>query len=165
MEVYVIGTEYDVTQEPPVAKLGWRVNSSARLVGLDAFNVTPVTPSASFFGANTFYYVFDSEAQAKQLLNWRAETGFQPVFKAVKTVPVSVTRRQARQQLLIMGLLDQVEPTIAAIPDETARRMAEIYWQDATDFERDSTFLLSIAEALGLNADALDDAFIAAAKL
>ena len=69
------------------------------------------------------------------------------------------------QQLLLMGLLDDVDPTIAAIQDETARRMAEIYWHDATDFERYNPYLLIIADLLGLTPEQLDDAFIAADAL
>ncbi|WP_027670094.1 hypothetical protein [Rheinheimera baltica] len=141
------------------------INSSRPLLGMDSFVSLPLTPIEQFSGAKTYFYVFADEEQAKQLLNWTLETGYQPQFKEPKSVPQSITRRQARQQLLLMGLLDNVDPTIAVIPDQTARRMAEIYWQDATDFERDNPYLLSIAAALGLTPEQLDDAFIAAEAL
>ncbi|WP_205310862.1 hypothetical protein [Rheinheimera maricola] len=144
---------------------GCRINSSLPLQGMDFFIVLPVTPSEQFLGIDTYYYVFLDEDQAKQMLNWSPDTGYQPLFIQPKVVPHSITRRQARQQLLLMGLLDNVDPTIASIPDNTARRLAEIYWQDATDFERDNPYLLSIAGALGLTPEQLDDAFIAAGAL
>lgn len=122
-----------------------------------------------------FSYIFEGNTHADTTLAYMQHLGMdseqiesvlaQQVYESRKVVPPAVTRRQARQQLLLMGLLDDVNPTIAAIPDETARRMAEIYWQDATDFERDNPYLLSIAAALGLTPEQLDDAFIQAAAL
>jgi hypothetical protein len=41
-------------------------------------------------------------------------------------VPASISRRQGRLALLGAGLLDAVEAAIAAIPDATERRAAEI---------------------------------------
>ena len=80
-------------------------------------------------------------------------------------VPASVTRRQARQALLLAGLLDKVEPAIAAIPDPVQRGMAAIEWADSQAFERDRPLLIALASALGLDDDALDNLFIQAAKL
>lgn len=80
-------------------------------------------------------------------------------------VPQSVTRRQARQALLLAGLLDSVDPAIAAIPDATARKLAEIEWQDSLEFERNRPLLISLATALGLDGAALDQLFITAKTL
>jgi hypothetical protein len=83
----------------------------------------------------------------------------------VPPVPRSVTRRQARQALLLAGLLDQVQPAIDAIPDATARGMAQIEWADSQEYHRDRPLLISLATALNLDADALDNLFRAAAAL
>ncbi len=89
----------------------------------------------------------------------------QQAYESRKVVPPAVTRRQARQHLLIAGLLPAVEPAIAAIADDMTRQMVQIYWEDSTAFERNNPYLIQLASALGLDDNALDDAFIAAAKL
>lgn len=80
-------------------------------------------------------------------------------------VPASVTRRQARQALLLAGLLDNVQPAIDAIPDATQRGMAQIEWDDSQNFERHRPLLVQIGVALGLNDEAMDNLFIQAAAL
>lgn len=80
-------------------------------------------------------------------------------------IPASVTRRQARQALLLAGLLDKVEPTIAAIADPVQRGLAQIEWEDSQVFERQRPVLISLADAVGLDSDKLDQLFITAAGL
>lgn len=80
-------------------------------------------------------------------------------------VPPKVTRSQARRALLLRGLLDQVQPAIDAIPDTTERRLAQIEWDDALDFERHNPLVVMIGQALGLDEAGLDDLFIFAAAL
>ena len=80
-------------------------------------------------------------------------------------VPASVTRRQARQALLLAGLLDNVQPAIDAIPDATTRGMAQIEWDDSQMFERHRPLLIQLGTALGLDDAALDNLFIEAAAL
>jgi len=79
--------------------------------------------------------------------------------------PAIVTRRQARQALLLAGLLDQVQPVIAAIPDETERRLTQIAWGDSTEFQRYDAFLIKIGQALSLTPEQIDQLFITAASL
>ena len=85
--------------------------------------------------------------------------------RARPLVPARVTRRQARQALLLAGLLDQVPAAIAAIPDPIQRGMAEIEWADSTEFHRDRPLLIGLGQALGLDSAAMDALFIKAAKL
>jgi hypothetical protein len=80
-------------------------------------------------------------------------------------VPQRVTRRQARQALLLAGKLDQVQPAIDAIADPTQRGLAQIEWDDSQVFERRRPFLVQIGTALGLDDAALDQLFFAAAAL
>lgn len=80
-------------------------------------------------------------------------------------VPHKVSRRQARQALLLAGLLDLVPSAIAAIPEPTQRRLAEIEWEDSLEFERARPLVIQIGTYLGLDETALDNLFIKAAKL
>jgi hypothetical protein len=80
-------------------------------------------------------------------------------------VPTTITRRQARQKLLLIGLLDDVEPAINAIPDATQRALAMIEWQDSQAFERHRPLVISIGAALGLDSVDLDTLFIEASAL
>ncbi len=81
------------------------------------------------------------------------------------TVPASVTRRQAKQALLLAGLLSHVQPAIDAIPDATQRGMAQIEWDESLEFERSRPLLINLATALGLSSEQLDALFIQAAAL
>lgn len=83
----------------------------------------------------------------------------------VPTVPASVTRRQARQALLLAGLLGNVQSAIDAIPDSTQRGMAQIEWDDSQAFERNRPLLIQIGVALGLDDAGLDALFVQAAAL
>lgn len=85
-------------------------------------------------------------------------------------VPQEVTRRQALQQLAIMGLLDTVVAIIDAIPDATQRTMAKIEWDESQTFQRNRPLLVQLAlgvspGGLGLTAEQLDQMFVDAAKL
>ena len=80
------------------------------------------------------------------------------------SVPQVVTRRQARRALAIFGVLDAVQVALDAIPDDTARTLAQIDWADATEFKRDDETLQMLAGALGLSEKQLDDLFILAGE-
>jgi hypothetical protein len=84
---------------------------------------------------------------------------------AIGGVPQVVTRRQARQALLLAGLLDSVQAAISAIPDTTQRRLAQIEWDDSQNFERQRPLLVSLATALGLTSAQLDQLFVTASGL
>jgi hypothetical protein len=86
------------------------------------------------------------------------------------SVPAKVTRRQARQALLLAGRLEDVPVAIAALDDGTPEgqqrmRMAQIEWEDSLEFERARPLVIEIAGAIGLDAAALDEMFITAAGL
>ena len=85
--------------------------------------------------------------------------------KRKASVPASVTRRQAKQALLLNGLLANVQPAIAAIPDAAQRAMIQIEWDDSQEFERDRPALIALGSALGLTSVQLDALFIGAAQL
>lgn len=102
---------------------------------------------------------------------WSAEGGFVapaapevPVI-SVPAVPVSVSMRQAKRALLAAGLLDLADQAIAGIADDTERRAAQIDWTSATDVRRDWPLVASIAQALGLTDQQIDQLFVAASQL
>lgn len=84
---------------------------------------------------------------------------------AIRFVPKSVTRRQARQALLLAGILDDVQPALDAIPDATQRGLMQIEWDDSQEFHRNRPALLALASALGLTSEQIDELFITAATL
>jgi hypothetical protein len=93
-----------------------------------------------------------------------------PTPDPVPVVPRSVTRRQARQALLLADLLDEVPVAIAALDNGTPEgkqdmRMAQIEWEDSLEFERARPLVIEIAAAIGLDEAALDQLFITAAEL
>lgn len=91
--------------------------------------------------------------------NWQA-----PPPKG-QEVPFSVSRRQGRQALLLAGKLSLVQPAIDAITDATQRGMAQIYWDDSQEFERQHPTLIALASQIGLTSADLDSLFITAKAL
>jgi hypothetical protein len=115
-------------------------------------------------------YIQVSDAEYFEWNKYQANTArngleLAPVVVPVTPIPFSVTRRQARQALLLAGLLDSVDTAIAAITDATQRKLAQIEWEDSQDFERNRPLLVSLSAALGLNSAQLDQLFITAATL
>jgi hypothetical protein len=85
-------------------------------------------------------------------------------------VPTTVTRRQARQALLLAGLLDDVSAAIAQLDDGTPEgkqqmRLAQIEWEDSLEFERARPLVIEIGAAIGLDVAELDALFVIAAGL
>lgn len=74
-------------------------------------------------------------------------------------IPKSITIRQAKLQLLALGMLDAVEEYC-----KTDKAM-QIEWEYASKFDRNSTILNTAATALGITQEQLDTFFIDASKL
>lgn len=113
----------------------------------------------------------DREAHGRAIYDAALAGQFGPIAAYVPppapepVVPQSVTMRQARLALLGAGLLDDVDAAIAAIPDETQRRAAQIEWEYANTLERNSQWVANLASGLGLTDEQLDDLFTTAAAL
>jgi len=153
----VIGPLY-TTDEPPAPLPGWHVNAPWPIADWAAYQVTPTTPRRVFAGAPTTCYTFSSEAAFLELA---ATAPLAPP----PTVPQWVTRRQARQALLLAGYLHAVQPAIDAIADPVQRALVQIEWDDSLHFERHRPALQALAAALGMSTHDLDLLFIAAAQL
>lgn len=80
-------------------------------------------------------------------------------FFAASSSSLSITPLQAKLQLYEIGLLDEVEALLLL------DKKAKLYWDNAQKFYRDDTILLSMAGALGLSDEQLDDLFTNASKL
>lgn len=80
-------------------------------------------------------------------------------------VPAEVTRRQAKQALVLAGLLGNVQPAIDAIEDATQRALIQIEWDDSQVFQRDRPALIALATALGLDSAGIDALFTTAAGI
>lgn len=73
-----------------------------------------------------------------------------------------VSMRQARLALLEVGLLSQIDDTIAALP-EPDKSTATIEWEYAATVERLSPWVISLTAALGMTPEQVDDLFRLAA--
>ena len=74
-------------------------------------------------------------------------------------IPHVITMRQARLQLLEVGLLDNVEALVAL------DRKSQIEWEYASEVYKESPLIESVKEAMSLTDKQIDDMFIAASKL
>lgn len=92
---------------------------------------------------------------------WLAKKSLGLVDGDFTFVPSSITPRQAKLQLIMLGKLDSVIPAIDALP-EPDRSVAVVEWESATSFDRDSKFISQFSEMFEIDAD---NFFIEAAKL
>ena len=86
-------------------------------------------------------------------------------IQAPKSAITVISRRQAKQMMFMMGLLDSVQPLIDGIEDATERMMMKIFWEDSQEFERYHPQFIAMAYQLGLTDDEIDEAFIQASQL
>lgn len=75
-------------------------------------------------------------------------------------IPSSVTMRQARLQLLAMGLLDDVNTAVQSLSPA-----AQIEWAYATQVNRSSDFVAQMAALLEMTETDLNDFFVEASQL
>lgn len=86
--------------------------------------------------------------------------------RAPEPVPPSVSARQIRLWLIQHGVsMSAVDAAIDAIADPAQRDAVRVEWEYAPYVERSHPMLVPLAEALGLSADGVDQAFREAATL
>ena len=153
---------------PVVTELeGYFINTTQKLVGLDAYEVFPETPYRVVSGATTYSYKFSNGQQARELLNYNSEDDtYHPEFEApLPAVPAEVTRRQALTVIKLAGLKGAIDAAIESITDDSQRIAAETYWQESLHFERDNPLLNSLAEGVGITQEQLNNMFRQAVTL
>lgn len=102
----------------------------------------------------------------REVIDWtQEEIDVYELNKFKATVPDTVTKRQGRQQMIVMGLIDQVQAAIDAIEDNINRALIQSYWDDSTEYQRSHPQMIALGEAIGLTEKDLDEAFIAASQL
>lgn len=79
-------------------------------------------------------------------------------------VPLSVTKRQAKQALLLAGKLAEVEAALAGMPGLEGE-LARIEWNDSQTVERERPLTQQLGAAIGLSDAEIDQLFISAATL
>jgi len=94
---------------------------------------------------------------------WQTYTGRDKTPEEKRSI-MAVTMRQARLALAQQGLLQTVEDAIALIP-EPDRAMVMIEWEYSATVERSSQWVATLAPALSLNDEQMDDLFELAATL
>ena len=116
--------------------------------------------------ANTSITDVDGELRANWTGNEWVNIPYKK-FEYVETiqVPQTITVRQAREQLIRIGLLSNVQSEIDKITDITQREIVQNYWEYSLDFERNNEILIGLASSLGLSDKGIDNMFIEASKL
>ena len=113
-----------------------------------------------------YVYLTDEEAETYSDLALVSQEEIEELGDIVKIlIPESISKRQARQQLIIDGLYNNVQPIIDSIEDETQRLLTQVFWEDSNTFERNHPMLIQFGTALGLTEAELDMMFINASKL
>lgn len=79
-------------------------------------------------------------------------------------IPQSITKRQARQELIEAGLIGAVEAAIDAIQDPTQKALMFSWWNDSQTYDRDNPELITMAASIGLTEEQLDSMFLSASK-
>jgi hypothetical protein len=79
--------------------------------------------------------------------------------------PKSITARQAHEALIRKGLRDNIVNAITGIPDPVEQALADNWFQRSNTFERNNETLVSIAGAIGLTSNDVDNLFAYAATL
>lgn len=87
-----------------------------------------------------------------------------PDAEHVDAVPHLCSRRQGRLALLMLGLLEAAESAIAAMPEGSDKRAAQIEYE-ADTWERQNPFLSALWAQLGGTPESLDAAFALAVTL
>ena len=89
---------------------------------------------------------------------------FTPEELQTRRESMAVSQRRARRALLQLGLLSQVETAINALP-EPEKSAALIEWEYAQEIRRGNALVQSLAPALNLSEEDLDNLFAAASQI
>lgn len=127
----------------------------------------PLSSRSTALGGMGDYYFSDASVDENNAINKCHAHLLAQLFpeNTPTPVPYSVTRRQALQQLTILGVVGQIDTIISNIVDPAEQEMVRIFWNESTSFERSNPYIIMISDALGWTSADLDTAFIEAKKL
>ena len=108
---------------------------------------------------HTFVKADGSEVPLEQYCKTQYIAAYVEPEPLPEPIPEVITMRQARLQLLEVGLLDDVEALVAL------DRKSQIEWEYASEVYRQSPLIESIKEAMRLTDEQIDNMFITASKL
>lgn len=98
-------------------------------------------------------------------MKFNSEEELKKAIKKWEMKQEPISKRQGKQQLVISGLDDDAQAAIDSITNPTDRKLTQIWFDDASYWERSNPYLIQLATELGLSEDQLDDLFIQASKL
>lgn len=81
------------------------------------------------------------------------------------TVPEQVSRAQGKAALITAGLWPDVLAYVESLADPTEKALAEVALNDTTHWRRDSPTMQSIADALQVSSEKMDELFRNASKI
>lgn len=116
-----------------------------------------------YIDQNGSYYEGDQVSLSDQEVPQRPDANHTWNGSAWQAVPVNPTETivspaQIREALLDSNLLDAVEAAVSA-----GSRKLQIWWEFATQFERNHPLVISMATTLGVSEEQLDQLFALAA--
>lgn len=122
-------------------------------------NATTVKPPDFKEGFDIKFNIAENKFEYVEKIPTFEEEKIEEQIVDENSVPTKISRLQAKLQLLEIGLLDEVEDLVAQ------DRKVQLYWKEADNFYRTDSILLSMATAIGLTDEQLDELFIEASKL
>ena len=127
------------------------------------FKVVLVSPTdAPTFNEITEYCTRDGVEEVNGI--WQYKWKIETIPPAPVVIPMEVTQRQAKEELIDIDLIDSIEAFLNAIPDPKQKRIGLNWYNNSQVFMRNNQFLNYVWNYLGKTQVELDTMFINAAK-
>lgn len=111
---------------------------------------------------NAFIPTDSGNRDYREYLDWVAQGNTpNPYVPPAPTIPQVVTAYQAKMALASANLYSTVENTVNTSTDLSLK----IAWNNASTFDRQSPFIISIGQQLGISNTEIDQLFISASKI
>jgi hypothetical protein len=83
----------------------------------------------------------------------------------LETIDTSVTARQMRTAIIMSGISIETIESVLNSQDEPTRSIANVAWNHSYRFHRDNALVISLAPAMGLTVEELDELWVLARSL
>ncbi|MBI1620361.1 hypothetical protein [Aquamicrobium zhengzhouense] len=145
------------------APLPFRIILSSGATRTDPATFTPAEIADAGYVEAPAKPAFDP---ATHQLGWDSENWTVTELPPLEPVYEPLTARQLRLGLIGAGVsLADVDAAIDGIPDEAGREVARVEWEYASQFEREHPLIGQVGSALGMSAEDINTAWLAAADL